>query len=177
MAKKITAIVSLTLFAAVIIATIVLANIKVNHNIKYRTPEHMSVTYDGNIQTEIVDEKEKEHILKLMKNATSENMLTAIFKNTLNKKPKLVNFKETSSSIPGTNDFYLIFTYNNPQKIDGVEDFYYVDLVFTISNTKGAKEMKVYISEDGSMNYRKYYEIDVDYSEIYDYLTEKGYKN
>jgi GMP synthase (glutamine-hydrolysing) len=57
-----------------------------------------------------------------MKNATSENMLTAIFKKTLNKKPELVNYKETATSIPSTNDFYLVFTYDNPQKLKGVED-------------------------------------------------------
>ena len=57
------------------------------------------------------------------------------------------------------------------------DDFYYTSLIFSIDKEDGEKEVKVYISEDGTMTYKKYYLIDVDYSSIYTYLTNKGYNN
>ena len=174
MAKKISAIVSLVLIAIVVATTIIMATIKVDHNIKYKNPDEVWVTYNGKTQ-QIVAEKDANKILKLMKEATTESYLTALFNKTTKEKPELVDYRNTASSIPSTSYYYVIFNYSNPQKID--DDFYYTSLIFSIDKEDGEKEVKVYISEDGTMTYKKYYLIDVDYSSIYTYLTNKGYNN
>jgi methionine salvage enolase-phosphatase E1 len=175
MVKKITAIVSLSLILMVIAATIVLINIHVNHNIQYNNPKEIWVTFDGGPQIQVTEQEDVDKILKIMKKETSENMLSAIFNKSVNEKPELVNYKDSSVSIPETNGFYVIFNYENPQLLEG--DVYYTNLIFTVEQKSGEKEVKVYISEDGSMNYRKYYQLTVDYSDIYNLLEDKGFNS
>ena len=86
MAKKISAIVSLAIIAAVIISAIVMYSIKIDHNINYNTPNEMWVIYNGK-QQRLVDKEDEKKILDIMDDITSERYLTALF----NKTTKLFN--------------------------------------------------------------------------------------
>lgn len=179
MAKRIGAIVSLCLIGVLVVATIVLANMKVNNNIKYNKPSEVSVIYKGQTESTIRNAEHANKVVKLMQKATEESFLTALFNKTLDEKAELKHYKSTAQEIAKNNNgFYVIFTYDVPQKYtyNGTE-YYYIDLVFTVNETDGEQLTKVYISEDGTLSYSKYYELNVDYSEVFNYLTAKGYQN
>ncbi len=174
MAKRIGAIVTLCLIGIVVAATIIMANIDVSHNIEYKKPNEIWVSYNGSVQTKIQNNAEVEQILKYMDKTTEEGFLSALFNKTLKEKPILKQNRTTAVSIPSTSGYYVIFTYENNQKLED-KGVYYNQLVFTVDNTSGETETKVYVSEDGTMTYRYYYTLNVDYSSVYNYLTELGY--
>jgi len=178
MAKKITAIVSLTLVGIIVAAIIIMANITVDHNIDYATPSQMWVTYNSSTPRRVDNEEDKEKILSLMDEATQEKYLNALLTKTLDKKPEIKQNKTTKANIPSTTKYYVIFEFGQPQHLEGIEEdnVYYRQLVFAVAQSEGEVETKVYISEDGDMTYRYYYLITVDYSEIFNYLTNNGYQ-
>lgn len=177
MAKKIGAIVSLVLVILVITATIILGAVKIDHNIECKNPDEIWVSYNNKTHQKVQSE-DADEIVKLINDATKENLLTALINSTVKNDPELLQYKTTSSSIPSNSNYYLIYSYENKQKVVYKDtDVYYSDLVFTIADTDGKQEVKVYVSEDGSMKYRYYYIIDVDYSEVFNFLEEKNYNN
>lgn len=172
MAKKIGAIITLVLIGLVVTATIIMANIKVSHNINYNKPTSVWVSYNNGAHAEVKNEEQVNKILNYMDEATEESFLNALLNKTLKEKPQAKKYRSTTSNIPSNSKFYLIFHYDNMQKLEGVDNVYYSELVFTVSDT--AEEAKVYVSEDGSMTYKYYYVLNVNYSEIYNYLTSLG---
>ena len=117
MAKRITAIVSLSIIAILIIATIIMANVDVNHKINCNNPDYIYVKYSSNNLRE-ADEEIYDGILDRINQASTESSLTALFSGTLNDKPTIVTNSTTSAtSVPSTSDFQVSFVYDNPQKL------------------------------------------------------------
>ena len=178
MAKKIGAVASLLLVGLLVVATIIMANIKVDNNIDYKNPDEVWVTYNSNTQSQITNQKHVNEIVKLLDKATQDNFLNAMFEGTLKEKAELKHYKNSSGTdVPRNKDFYVIFNYDNQQKVEskGVS-YYYTQLVFTVKDTDGEVKTNVYLTE-GTMVYARYYELNVDYSEVYNFLTQNGYTN
>jgi len=178
MAKKIGAIFSLLLVGALVVATIILANIKVDNNINYRKPNEIWVTYNSQHQKLVDNKADADKIVKLIDIAAEDRMLNAMFDKRLEEKAELKHYKNSSGTdVPRNGDFYVIFKYNNQQKVvsNGIA-YYYTELVFTVKDTDGEVLTKVYLTE-GNMVYARHYELNVDYSDVYNFLMEKGYNN
>ena len=172
MAKRIGAILSLVIVVLVIVTTIILGAVKIDHNIECNNPDEVWVKYNNQTPRKLQTEHAEE-VVKLINDATKENLLTALINSTANEKPELVQYKTTNSNIPSNSNYYLIYSYENKQKVTYKDtDVYYSDLMFTIADTDGKDEVKVYLSEDGSMKYKYYYVINVDYSEVFNFLQE-----
>ena len=154
MAKRITAIVSLSIIGILIIATIIMANVDVNHKINCNNPDSIYVQYSSNGIRE-VDDEIYDGILERINNASKESSLTALFSGTLSEKPAIVTNSTTSATtVPSTSDFYVSFVYNNPQKLmDGNNEYkdadgnsvYYKELIFSVNSTDDMQEVRVYI--------------------------------
>ncbi len=203
MAKRITAIVSLSIIGILIIATLIMANVDVNHKINCANPDSIYVQYSSNSPIDINPNDENyvdiyNGILDRINNASKESSLTALFFGTLSDKPSIVTNSTTSAtSVPSTSDFYVSFVYNNPQKLmDGNNEYknadgdsvYYKELVFSVSSTDDMQEVRVYIipyySSDNPDNgyntnnsYYRYYLLKANFSELYNYLVDNGLNN
>ncbi len=203
MAKRITAIVSLSIIGILIIATLIMANVDVNHKINCANPDSIYVQYSSNSPIDINPNDENyvdiyNGILDRINNASKESSLTALFSGTLSDKPSIVTNSTTSAtSVPSTSDFYVSFVYNNPQKLmDGNNEYknadgdsvYYKELVFSVSSTDDMQEVRVYIipyySSDNPDNgyntnnsYYRYYLLNANFSELYNYLVDNGLNN
>jgi len=175
MAKKIGAIVSLVLIILVITTTIILGAVKIDHNIDCKNPDEIWISYNNKTHQKMKSE-DAEEVVELINDATKENLLTAMINRTVKNKPELLQYKTTTTSIPSNSNYYLIYSYENKQKVTYKDkDVYYSDLVFTIADTDGKADVKVYLSEDGAMKYKYYYVINVDYSEVFNFLETKNY--
>ena len=180
MAKKIGAIVSLSIIGILILATIIMVNIKVDYSINCATPTTVYVSYNSGTERDAQGYTEK--IVKYINNASNENSLTALFNGTIGKKAKISAHSE--KQIPTNAGFNVRYRYENPQKLmDGDkaykdsngQDVYYDDLVFTVNNVEGINVVKVYVVQNStnSMKYTYYYELEADFEELYNYLEEK----
>ncbi len=189
MAKKITAIVSLSIIGILIIATIIMANVDVNHKINCNNPDSIYVQYSSNGIREVEDDVYN-GILERINNASKETSLTALFGGTLSDKPEIVTNSTTSATtVPSTSDFYVSFVYNNPQKLmngnseykdsDG-KSVYYKELIFSVDDTDEMQEVRVYIipyyNADGGYNtnnsYYRYYLLNANFADLYNYLID-----
>ncbi|MBR6778618.1 MAG: hypothetical protein IKM43_00480 [Clostridia bacterium] len=170
MAKKICAIVSLVLVAIVVTTTLILSNIEINNNIEYREPTRIYVQYRSFEKTAVSD-TQKAQILKLLNDANDKNLLTSLFDGTKDEKPQLITERTTAKTIPTASDFYVIFYYENPQKL-AEEDYTYRQLVFTVTSVDNKAEVKVYITPSDEMKYSKYYSINTNYNDLYNYLVD-----
>ena len=84
MAKKICAIVSLSIIGILIIATIVLANVSVNYGVVCASPNVVYVQYEDEALRNATSDKDE--IVNYITNASQEKMLSALFNGELNKK-------------------------------------------------------------------------------------------
>lgn len=192
MAKRITAIVSLSIIGILIIATIIMANVDVNHKINCNNPDSIYVQYSSNGIRE-VDDEIYDGILERINNASKESSLTALFSGTLSEKPAIVTNSTTSATtVPSTSDFYVSFVYNNPQKLmDGNNEYkdadgnsvYYKELIFSVNSTDDMQEVRVYIipyyNADGDFNtnnsYYRYYLLNANFADLFNYLVENNF--
>lgn len=191
-AKKITAIVSLSIIGILILATIIMANVDVNHAINCNNPDKIYIQYSSNPYVKAYDE-DYDEIVKLINNASKESSLTALFNGTLNDTPVVVHSNTSGNNIPSTSNFYVNFEYNNPQKLmngnkaykdENGKDYYYRNLIFSISSTDDVAEVKVYVvpyyNTNGDVNtsdvsYTKYYKVTANYIDLYNYLVDNNY--
>ena len=155
MAKKIGAVVSLSIIGILILATIIMVNIKVDYSIKCETPTTVYVSYSSGTERDAQDYTDK--IVEYINNASSENSLTALFNGTLGKKAKV--FAVSEKSIPTNAGFNVRYRYENPQKLmegnkayedSNGQNVYYEDLVFTVSDVEGISIVKVYVVLDSA---------------------------
>ncbi len=192
MAKRITAIVSLSIIGILIIATIIMANVDVNHKINCNNPDSIYVQYSSNGIRE-VDDEIYDGILERINNASKESSLTALFSGTLSEKPAIVTNSTTSATtVPSTSDFYVSFVYNNPQKLmDGNNEYkdadgnsvYYKELIFSVNSTDDMQEVRVYIipyyNADGDFNtnnsYYRYYLLNANFADLFNYLVDNNF--
>ncbi len=191
-AKKITAIVSLAIIGVLILATIIMANVDVNQAINCANPNTIYIQYGSNSSRKLED-NDYDKVLELIKSASSESSLTALFNGTLNDKPVIVTNSTNGTSIPSTSKFYVNFSYSEPQKLmngnksykdDSGNEYYYKNLIFSVSDTNDITEVKVYVvpyyNTNGEANttdssYTKYYKVTADYTDLYNYLVEQNY--
>ena len=192
MAKRITAIVSLSIIGILIIATIIMANVDVNHKINCNNPDSIYVQYSSNGIRE-VDDEIYDGILERINNASKESSLTALFSGTLSEKPAIVTNSTTSATtVPSTSDFYVSFVYNNPQKLmDGNNEYkdadgnsvYYKELIFSVNSADDMQEVRVYIipyyNADGDFNtnnsYYRYYLLNANFADLFNYLVDNNF--
>lgn len=177
MAKKIGAIVSLSIIGVLILATIIMANINIDYSIKCIKPDAMYVQ-NSKGQTGVTAEQ-KDEIFSLIANASKENSLAALFNGEINKSATLKTEKNSFESPTG---FYVRFKYNNQQELKQgnsvVKDesgnvCKYSELVFSV-NAGVNEDIKVYVlnGEDGQYNYTHYYLLDADFEELAEYLQD-----
>lgn len=182
MAKKIGAIVSLSIIGILILATIIMANINVNYGIKCAIPPRVYVSYNTNDPNEEVDaDTHANKIVNYINKASNEKALTALFNQTLGKKAEINAVSE--KTIATNSGFYVRYRYTNPQKLmDGKKEYknsngenvYYEDLVFTVNDLDGINVVKVYVIQDAtrSNKYTYYYELEADFERLYNFLFE-----
>ena len=184
MAKKIGAIVSLSIIGILILATIIMANVNVNYSVNCATPTTVYVSYGGKSERDA--QSNKDAIVDLIDNASKEKSLTALFNGTLGKKAKVVAVSSVGKTIPSNNNFYVRYRYDNARKLmEGKKEYkdsngsviYYDDLVFEIKDLVGTNVVNVYVVPDSSNAkvYTHCYELEADFEALYDFLVEKEY--
>lgn len=190
MQKRIWAIVSLSIIGILIIATIIMANVDVNYKINCANPDIMWVQHASGNQVR-VEGDEYDEILNYINNASKESSLTALFGGRINDTATVTSNGSTATSIPSTTNYYVIFEYNNPQKLmvgndsykdgDGNE-YYYRELVFTVNPSDESGQVRVYIKPFYNSNgdaeiietYTRYYTVTADFSGLYNYLQDSN---
>lgn len=190
MQKRIWAIVSLSIIGILIIATIIMANVDVNYKINCANPDIMWVQHASGNQVR-VEGDEYDEILNYINNASKESSLTALFGGRINDTATVTSNGSTATSIPSTTNYYVIFEYNNPQKLmvgndsykdgDGNE-YYYKELVFTVNPSEESGQVRVYIKPFYNSNgdaeiietYTRYYTVTADFSGLYNYLQDSN---
>lgn len=175
MAKKIGAIVSLSIIGILILATIIMANVNVNYKVDCKAPTAVWVNYNSNEPTKERVVTDADDVVSLINNASKEKALTAMFNGTLNKKAKLVAVSGVGKTLPTIEGFYVRYRYENAQKAQ--DDVYYSDLVFEVKNMEGTNLLKVYLIPDSTSpkTYTHYYELEANFESLYDYLMNNGY--
>lgn len=182
MAKKIGAIVSLSLIGILIIVTIILANVKINYSINCETPTSIFVSYTSNGQTKVSNEQANK-IVDYINNASKENTLTALFNGNLNKKAEITGVSGNKTQ-PTAKGFYVEYSYENPQKLmEGNKEYkdskgntvVYQRLVFTVNNLDEKAETTVCVyNKLDSQYYSHYYTVEANFYNLYNYLVECG---
>ncbi|MBO5954624.1 MAG: hypothetical protein J6Q13_01500 [Clostridia bacterium] len=187
MAKKIGAIVSLSIIGVLILATIIMANVNVDYSINCATPTHVYYCYGGG--TEIDTTENSAAIVDYINNSSKEKSLTALFNGNLNKKAKVVAASSVGKTLSyNSNTFYVRFHYENPQKLmEGKKEYkdangnavLYEELVFTVANLEGSNVVNVYVIPDSTSakTYTYYYELEADFTELYAFLNEQYNNN
>lgn len=184
MAKKIGAIVSISIIGILIIATIIMANVNVNYSVNCATPTSVWVKYGSNTERNAQDKADE--IVDFINNASKEKSLTALFNGTLGKKAEVVTASSVGKTIPSNSGFYIRYRYENAQKLlEGKKEFkdsndsvvYYDDLVFTVKDVDGISVVNVYVIPDSQApnTYTHYYELEADFGALYDYLVENNF--
>ena len=185
MAKKIGAIVSLSIIGVLILATIIMANVNVNYSVKCATPTTIYVRYGSNGERDA--QANSNAIVEYINNASKEKSLTALFNGTLGKKANVVAASSVGKTLTySSNTFYVRYRYVNAQKLmDGKKAFkdvngkevLYDDLVFTVNNVEGTSVVNVYVIPDSTNadSYTYYYELEADFGDLYNYLVENNY--
>lgn len=190
MAKKVIAIVSLVLIGLLIGATIVMANVKVDYGVNCNNPDLVRILKPGESSPVGPENDEQLNKIKsLIKNASRQSSLNALFNGSLFDEAKVVTDKSTPSSISKKSDcYYVQYVYSNAQTLKEGNDNYkengntylYKELWFEVSNTNGTSEVKVYIipylDANGNENQEyvsaKHYALTADFTGLYNYLVE-----
>lgn len=177
MAKKIGAIVSISIIGILIIATIIMANVNVNYSVECATPNSVWVQYGSNTERNAQDSADE--IVKFINNASKEKALTALFNGTINKEAKIITVSSVGKSLPSNNGFYVRYRYDNAQKLLDNNDkaVYYDDLVFEVKDVDGINIVKVYVIPDSqnARTYTHYYEVEANFEALYDYLVDNNF--
>ena len=181
MAKKIGAIVSLSIIGVLILTTIIMAIVNVDYSIKCATPTRVYVSYGAGIERDAQDSTNR--IVDYISNASKEKSLTALFNGNLGKKAKVVAVSSVGKTLPSNSGFYVRYYYENAQKLMVGNKEYkdsngqvvlYKDLVFEVKEVSGSSMVNVYVIPDStrSKEYTHYYELEADFEGLYKYLSE-----
>lgn len=186
MAKKIGAIVSLSIIGILILATIIMANVNVDYSIRCATPKTIYISYGANAERDAQDCTDE--IVDFISNASKEKSLTALFNGNLGKKANIVAVSNVGKNLPENSGFYVRYRYEDKQKLKyGKEDYkdsngevvLYQDLVFEVKDIDGTGKINVYVIPDSTNSrvYTHYYELEADFGGLYDYLVENNFNN
>ncbi len=189
MAKKIGAIVSLSIIGLLIILTIIFANVKIDYSIKCNKPDRIYIQKTTSSRVVVDDDNTYNKIKEIVDGASKEVFISAMFNGRLNQKANIVSVSETGKTMPTAEAYYVTYVYDAPQLLkDGKKDYkdsegnkyYYRELVFDITKTEGEATVKVYIKPYYTLSgeistenkYTKYYELKADLSELYTFLSD-----
>lgn len=170
MAKKIGAIVSLSIIGVLIVAIIVLSNLKVNYSIKCSKPDSIQVGKS------VATSEQLNEIVNYINDASNETRITALFNGNWNKKAELTTENGTISY--NSDNYYVRYHYaQNQQATVGkdAKEVYYSEIVFTVSSIDEEAEYKVYLIPDASNpdKYSHYYVLDADFGILFKYLENE----
>lgn len=187
MAKKVGAIVSLSIIGVLIVLTIIFANVKYDYSIKCNAPDSIYVQTSSSSRR-VADEAEYAKIKGFIDDASKEVFISAMFNGNLGKKANVVSESTVGKSLPKVDGYYVTYKYENPQILqDGKKDYKdtqgiykFRELVFSVNKSDGEATVKVYVipyyDADGEVSvdnkYTKYYELSADFNDLYTYLTE-----
>ena len=187
MAKKIGAIVSVSIIGVLILATIIMASINVNYSINCAKPQAVYVAYKTLDQENSADIYTDE-IIEYINNASKENSLTALFNGNLGKKAT-VNVKSSAGlTIQTTTGYFVRYHYTTKQNLmEGNSKFtdnkgnvvQYEDLVFVVKANAGSVKTTVYVipEADEPDVYTHQYILEANFDDLYDFLAEKFKQN
>ncbi len=181
MAKKIGAIVSLSIIGILILATIIMANVSVSYSIECAKPTNVWVLYNSNDPNRAreINATNAETVVNLINDASKEKSLTALFNGNINKEAKLNLVSKAGTSVPSTSGFYVVYNYENKQTVKDAKgnSVYYEELIFTVNNVEGTALVKVYLIPDATkpMTYTHCFDLDANFKGLFDFLVEKGY--
>ena len=186
MAKRISAIISLVIIGILILTTIIMATIDVDHKIKCNQPNEIYIRYNSSDKN--TTEEQQKCIIDFIDNASKEKSLTALFNGHIGDQAELKLISTTPVEIKDTSEFFVIYHYttaqdlivnNKIEKDENGQDIKYKELAFAIDKTQGLHEVKVYITPEGasSFTYSRYYNVRADFSDLYDYLVSEGFRN
>lgn len=186
MAKKVGAIVSLSIIGVLIVLTIIFANVKYDYSIKCNAPDSIYVQTSSSSRR-VVDDSEYTKIKGYIDDTSKEVFISAMFNGNLNKKANIVSESTVGKTLPTVDGFYVTYKYENPQILqDGKKDYKddqgtykYRELVFSVNKTEGETTVKVFVipyyDADGEVSvdnkYTKYYELSADFGDLYTYLV------
>ena len=184
MAKKIGAIVSLSIIGILILATIIMANVSINYNINCAQPTNVFVSYGTNVARDAQDSSDE--IVNYINNASKEKCLTALFNGNLGKKAEVKVASSVGKTIPSNSGFTVRYRYSTSQNLmEGNKKYkdtngnvvLYDDLVFQVKDLEGSNVVNVYVVQDSENSnvYTYYYELEADFESLYDFLVEKGF--
>ena len=173
MAKKVGAIISLAIIGVLLIATIVMANVKVDYSIRCNTPNEVWVG------SKVASAEQKNEIISYISNASKENSLTALFNGNLNKKVQLVT--ENGTIKYDEDNYYVRYHYAESQQAKvgkETKEVYYAELVFTVAKISEEVEYRVYLIPDAtqSATYSHYYLVDANFEILFKYLENNFMK-
>ena len=183
MAKKIGAIVSLSIIGVLILATIIMANVNVDYSIKCATPTTVYVCYGSSTETDAGEITST--IVNYINNASKEKSLTALFNGTLDSEAKVVAVSSVGTNLNmNSNTFYVRYHYDVAQKLkQGKNDYkdvngnvvYYEELIFTVANLQGENIVNVYVIPDSTKDktYTYRYDLKANFEDLYNYLNEQ----
>ena len=183
MAKRIMAIVALTIISLLIITTIIMGSVNTYYGASFENPNEVYVQYGSNAATK-ADAETADKIVSLIKDSSKQKVLTAFFTGELNKTAEVNS--STIKTMPSTSGFKVVLNYSTPQYIkvgnkifkDGDGNSYkYAKLAFVITNTNGYVKSTAYIIEDelNPTRYTHSFVFDADYSGVYNFLVSKGF--
>jgi len=167
MAKKVGAIVSLSIIAILIITTIILANLKVDYSVECNKPD--SIWVNGSV----ANETEMNEIVNYINDASKTTRLSALFNGEWNKEVSLMT--ENGTIYYNDDNYYVRYHYTTQQELkvnNETKNATYAELVFTVSKIDEKAEYKVYVIPDAtkSSTYSHYYTIEEDFGTLYKYL-------
>ena len=173
MAKKVGAIVSLSIIGLLILATIILANLKVDYSVECNKPDSIWVNGSSASETEMNE------IVNYINNASKETRLVTLFNGEWNKKISLMT--ENGTIYYDNDKYYVRYHYSTQQELKvnkETRNETYAELVFTVSKIDENVECKVYVIPDASKSstYSHYYTIEANFSTLYKYLENNFVK-
>lgn len=182
MAKKIGAIVSLSIIAILIVLTIITASVSVNHKIECENPQKIWVYTSGVEQG--VEEGEHSKIVELIDDASKQNCLSAFFAGNLDATAEVVT--EAGTVTIDKDKYYVRYHYAEEQDLKQGKSVYkdgdgktykYEDLLFEVQDTNGVATVKAYVVPDtnasAGLKYTHYYNVWADFSDLYNYLNSR----
>lgn len=186
MGKKIGAITSLSIIGVLILATIIMACVSCDYRVRCNAPDRVYVQKEST-QRVVVDDEMSKTIQDYINNASKQKAISALFNGRLGEKAEIVNETKTLGK---PDAFFVTYVYDQPQILQyGNKDykdsegntFKFRELVFEVKSMDAESQVKVYVKPyydaDGEIasgnQYTKYYELQANFGELYNYLTEK----
>lgn len=188
--KQKTAIISLIIVGVLLITTIILAIVPVNHAIKVENPNQIILHYNGDykILTESENSNEYCTIISKLKKSGKEKVIEAMFNGRLGEKVEL-NVDATSKKIDYTSGCYLEYYYatgnlqtlkdgKSNYKYSSGEVYRYARIIFELNSEDDFITCNAYVipvdtatDYEDSVHYTKYYTFTANLSSLNEYVV------